>query len=319
MTDVLEAAALRSLRAPSVLNTQPWRWRVTATGLELRADPSRQLTATDPEGQLLVLSCGTALHHARVALAAAGVTARVDRLPDPDDPALLARVVPVGASDPDPRSGRLAAAIDVRRTDRRAFGARPVPAQVLSRLRAAVEAEGTYLHVVRQDQMPLLAISTAKAAAAERDDPAYRAELDTWTHRPASAGDGVPAATAVRPAPRRVPVRDHVPDGTAGLAAGADHDQGAAYVILFGSAQEPADWLRAGEALSALLLEATAAGLSCAPLSDAVEVSWPRRLLRQLVADLGVPYLVVRLGYVDPQAPPLPPAPRRDPAEVIER
>ena len=40
---VLEAAARQSLHAPSVFNTQPWRWRVTADALELRTDPGRQL------------------------------------------------------------------------------------------------------------------------------------------------------------------------------------------------------------------------------------------------------------------------------------
>ena len=75
---VLEAAARQSLHAPSVFNTQPWRWRITADALELRGDPDRQLTHTDPEGRLLMLSCGAALHHARVSLAAFGWAAVVE-------------------------------------------------------------------------------------------------------------------------------------------------------------------------------------------------------------------------------------------------
>jgi len=78
----LEAAAEAALRAPSVFNTQPWRWRVTGDALELSADPDRRLAVTDPDGRLLLISCGTALHHARTALAAAGWSATVERLPD---------------------------------------------------------------------------------------------------------------------------------------------------------------------------------------------------------------------------------------------
>jgi nitroreductase len=319
MIDVLEAAARQSLRAPSVLNTQPWRWRVTPYALELRADPTRTLQVTDPGRRLSILSCGAALHHARVALTAGGHAVRVDRMPAADDPDLLARIEVTGPTEPDPAAQRQVEATGRRRTDRRAFGARPVDDDVLSDLRSAVEAEGAYLHVVRLDQMPMFAISTAKAAAAERDDPAYRDELAYWTHRPAAAGDGVPASTAVQPAPRRVPVRDHVPHEQAGLTAGGDFDAGASYVILFGTSDEPVAWLRGGEALSALLLTATAAGLSTAPLSDAIEVAWPRRLLRDLLSGVGVPYVAVRLGYVDPTAPALPPAPRREAADVIER
>jgi hypothetical protein len=51
--------------------------------------------------------------------------------------------------------------------------------------------------------------------------------------------------------------------------------------------------------------------------SDAVEVAWPRHLLRDLLSGIGEPYIVVRLGYLDSPEP-LPPAPRRDPSEVIK-
>lgn len=186
----------------------------------------------------------------------------------------------------------------------------------LARLRRLVESEGAYLHVVRPDQVTMLAIAAELAGGAELDDPAYRAELRRWTHRPGSTGDGVPPETAVRPELRRVPVRDFTPDGTAGLAAGAARDQGAAYVIVFGGDDQPVSLLRGGEALSALLLAATADGLATAPISDVVEVEWPRHLLRSLLADIGQPYLVVRLGYVTSRDP-LPASPRRPAGDAI--
>lgn len=313
---MLEAAARQALHAPSVFNTQPWRWRITTDTLELRADPDRQLAATDPDGRLLTLSCGAALHHARVFLAAAGWAVTVERRPDPADPALLARLRATGPAHLDVTAARLVDAIPRRRTDRRAYGDRPVPEPVLARLRAAVEAEDAHLHIVRPDQMPMLAVSTGRAADAELADPAYREELRRWTDRPAGSGDGVPTATAVRPGPRRVPLRDYAPGGAAGLTAGADFDRGAAYLILFGEQDEPAAWLRGGEALSALLLTATAEGLASAPLSDAIEVAWPRRMMRDLLAGIGDPYLVVRVGWGPDDD--LPPAPRRTPADVIE-
>lgn len=313
----LEAAARASTRAPSVFNTQPWRWRIAGDTMVLRADRGRRLDATDPDGRLLMLSCGAALHHARVALAAAGWAATVDRLPEDADPDLLARITIAGPADVDPQADRLAAAVERRRTDRRAFGDRTVPEDLLRELRTAVEAEGAYLHVVRRDQMPMLATSTARAAEAELGNPAYRAELERWTHRPPESGDGVPAATAVQRAPRRVPVRDYAPDGGAGLPAGEGFDVGAAFVVLFGAADGPVDLLRGGEALSVLLLAATAEGLATAPLSDTIEVEWPRRLLRDLLAGVGEPFLVVRLGYRN-AADEVPPAPRRDPTEVID-
>ena len=71
-TPQLEHAVEHALRAPSVHNTQPWRWRIDpADGVvELHADRGRQLTATDPDGRDLLISCGAALGHLAVALRA---------------------------------------------------------------------------------------------------------------------------------------------------------------------------------------------------------------------------------------------------------
>ncbi|AGL16929.1 nitroreductase [Actinoplanes sp. N902-109] len=317
ITAALETAARRSLLAPSVFNTQPWRWRLHDDRLELSADRGRALTVTDPDGRLLLLSCGAALNHAVLTLAALGWVPQVTRMPDGEDAPLLATITVTGTDQVGADSERMADAIPRRRTDRRPFGDRPVPEQTLTRLRRVVEQHGAYLHIVRRDQMPMLATSTGRAADAEREDPAYRAELQQWTHRPAGSGDGVPATTAVQPGPRRVPVRDYAPDGTPGLRPGPGFDLGAAYVVLFGLSDRPVELLRGGEALSALLLMATAEGLATAPLSDTIEVEWPRRLLRDLLAGVGEPYIVVRLGF-RATTEDLPPAPRRRAADVID-
>ena len=77
------------------------------------------------------------------------------------------------------------------------------------------------------------------------------------------------------------------------------------------------DLLRGGEALSALLLKATADGLSTAPLSEAVEVAWPRHLLRGLLSDIGEPYVAIRIGYIA-SGEHLPATPRRAPTDTIK-
>jgi hypothetical protein len=314
---VLEAAARASLRAPSVFNTQPWNWHIADETMELWAEPDRHLRATDPDRRLLLLSCGGALHHGRTALAADGWAATVERLPDGGRPDLLARLhLGGGPVPPDPEARILAGAISRRRTDRRAFGDRRVSGDALSALRRIVEAQGAYVHVVPSDQVPMLGISTEQAADIESSDPAYRSELTQWTNRPAWTGDGVPPATAVEPALRRVPVRNFAPQGAEVLPVGEGHDEGAEFLIVYGMGDRPVDLLRGGEALSALLLRATAEGLSTAPLSEAVETGWPRYLLRDLLSGVGEPYVVVRLGYVE-SGQLLPATPRRSASETI--
>ncbi|GIG87453.1 Acg family FMN-binding oxidoreductase [Plantactinospora endophytica] len=314
-----EDAAGYALLAPSVFNTQPWRWRIgPGPALTLRADPSRQVDSVDADRRLLLVSCGAALHHARLALAVSGYRTEVVRFPDgAAEPDLLARITVTGRQEPDPEQRRQHGAGLRRRTDRRAFGDRPVAVQTLHRLREVVEAEGAFLHLVRDDQMPMLAVATAHAATSELDDPAYRSDLHRWTNRPPGSRDGVPAASAVRPGVRRVPIREHALGGTPGLEVGDAMDRGAAYAILFGRGDAPDELLAGGEALSALLLSAVADGLATAPLSDPIELEWPRWLMRNLLADVGEPYVVVRLGFAaDPT--PLPPVLRRHPDDVIE-
>src|SRR5262245_13579962 len=92
---MLAQAAEVAGHAPSIHNTQPWHWRVRGATLELVTEPARRLGVTDPEGRMMVVSVGAALHHARIALAGAGWRAEVERVIDrmPDaDPVPVARL-----------------------------------------------------------------------------------------------------------------------------------------------------------------------------------------------------------------------------------
>jgi hypothetical protein len=66
-----------------VHNTRPWFWCIAGEQEALFADNSRQLQYADAAGRDLVISCGAALHHLKVAAAAAGWKARVRRMPNP--------------------------------------------------------------------------------------------------------------------------------------------------------------------------------------------------------------------------------------------
>jgi hypothetical protein len=149
----LARAAAAALAAPSVLDTQPWRWRVDDGTAELWADRRRQLPA-DPDGRLVALSCGAALHHARVALAVDGFGHAVSRTPEPDRPDLLAALRAdrhAVRQPPAPDVLRMFRAMSTRRTDRRPYADLPVPEASLDRpsldrLCAAAEANGARLH-----------------------------------------------------------------------------------------------------------------------------------------------------------------------------
>ena len=329
LTVLPDAATLRraielAVRAPSVHNSQPWRWRVHPRGVDLFADPDRHLPAIDPDGRDLLLSCGAALHHLVVALAGLGCAARVDRFPDPEDSTHLARVTPVD-SGPAPDVASLAAAVARRRTDRRRFGADPVDGALLDGLVDRAAGCGAHLHVVAGDaRTQLLGLITASATL-QRQQAGYAAELARWTGRYAAARDGirsdtVASGTGAAGLPGEVPMRPFPRAGLAqpphslehSLEHGGEHGDASVLMVLSSRSDDRLGALQAGEATSAVLLAATGMGLATTPLSQPLEVTSTRSAISdRIVGPQLFPQLVLRVGWARPGAPDLPPTPRR--------
>jgi nitroreductase len=298
----LAEAADAARLAPSVHNTQPWRWRVQGESLDLLADRGRALPVADPNGRLLTMSCGAALHHARVALAAEGCQVDVARLPDPADPDHLARLTVAGQIPVTTEAIRLFQTMRVRHTDRRPVSYTPVPPDTIDAMRQAAQAEGVHLHLVRPDQVATLASAVAHADAIGMADPAQRAETQAWIGGTDERTTGIPDSAIPSRAPHSpVPGRDFGHPGS--LDPGTGEDRAASYAILFGAGDRPVDWLRAGEALSAAWLAATEHGAAVVPITSAVEIGGTREVLRRILAGLGLPYAALRIGVPDPDRP----------------
>jgi nitroreductase len=316
IASALEDAVDLGRLAPSVHNTQPWTFVLFADRMELRADRSRQLSVLDPEGRELVESVGAALFNVRCALAARGFAAVVERLPRPADPDLLAVVRPVDG-EPDPVLARLARAIPRRHTNRRPFGPATVPDEVVERLTEATAAEGALLVAVRRpEQRALIGELTQEADRLQNTDPAYREELRTWTSRTPAQGDGVPLSsvpltTGVRP--DALPLRDFDTRGTGGLPARTGSGTDQTLLLVATEQDDPAAWLRSGEALERLLLELTRGEWVAGPITQPLEVPATRVRLGELTAPAH-PQMLLRIG----RAAPAPGTPRRPRRTVVE-
>ena len=315
-TVALEAAVDQAVLAPSVHNTQPWTLVLGPDRVEVRADRSRQLTVIDPLGRELVQSVGAALFNLRVALSAHGWAVRVDRLPQPDDPDLLA-VAHAVAGAPDVALAAYDAAIPRRRTNRRPLTGEPVPDELLRELIALAATEDTVLvPVVREDHRQLVARLTQQADELQNADRAYRAEIRHWTNRPASAGDGVPVSAIPRVeglTPVDMPQRDFDTRGEGQLPADPGDSAGQTLVLLATRADSPLDWLRCGEALQRVLLELTRRGWVASPVTQAIEVPLTRTQLRAALTWDAHPQVLLRIGHADD----LLAAPRRPRGDVV--
>ncbi len=301
--------------APSVHNTQPWLWRVGPTRIDLFADRSRQLTVADPTGRNLVMSCGAALHQARVAAAALGLAAEVVRLPDPDDAAHLARVT----LRPGPRpadAAELLGTLGRRVTDRRRFTAWPVPEERLARLSGLVTAPRVrVLPLVDTTTRFRVEVLVNRARDQQLEDPLLVAEQQAWIDR--GRAEGVPSGVVAElvgavatPGSRFAPVPAHRPPD---LIEGAD-----GLVAICTDTDDALSWLEAGEALSEMWLAATVDGLSVVPLSQVVEVGGTREALRtEVFGAMTFPQMVARIGWQEIGRSELPRTPRRPLADVL--
>jgi nitroreductase len=314
-TATLRAALALAGRAPSVHNSQPWQWRVRASGLHLYANPDLLLPHTDPDARDLMLSCGAALNHCLVALAALDWQTRVHRLPDPADPHHLAVIepYPYPAADLDIS---LAAAIPRRRTDRRHYSSWPVPRGDIALMGARAARAGVILR--RVEDLTSLRQLVSEAAFQHRSDREYLAELAVWSGRYASTA-GVPARNVPGPdGVGPIPPRDFAGGVLAHNPNTEAVDDNAAVLALGTAEDDPLARLRAGEATSVVLLTATALGLASCPITEPLEVSRTREAVRaEVFGDDGHPQMLLRIGWAPVNADPLPATPRRELSEYV--
>ncbi|MEU5807887.1 nitroreductase family protein [Streptomyces sp. NPDC047718] len=328
-----------AVTAPSMHNAQPWRFvlrRATGT-IELYGDPRRAMHRADPDHRALHLGCAAALFNLRVSAAHHGRPAVVRLLPDASDPWLLAEAAFTGPAGDDEDLAALYPALRRRRTCRFPFDDEPVPDALVDGLRAAALLEGCRLDVPDPWHVDTLLGLVRDAEQREEIEPGVRAETAAWTYdtdEPATAGAGTGTGTGTRRGaaggrPRRdgIPAAAFGPRSTGGTATVRDFGRArpvagrgrAAFeerpqlVLLSTPGDAPADWLRAGQALERVLLQATADGLATSMTSQPLE--WPelRWPARNPVAGTGHVQMVVRLGY-GPQGPG---TPRRAVAEVL--
>jgi hypothetical protein len=181
-------------RAPSVHNTQPWRFRVSESAVELYCDPRRKLQI-DPVGREMLISCGAALFGLRLAVRSLGYEPVVELLPDPGRLRLLARVRLGGAKPMTGTEREMLKALAHRHTHRGRFAAGPLPAGLLAGLQHDALAERATLVLVEPglayERLACIARAVHRRLTLE---PLAEADTRRWSRDPASgARDGVPA------------------------------------------------------------------------------------------------------------------------------
>jgi hypothetical protein len=302
-------------RAPSLHNSQPWQWVLDPRGLQLFVEPDR-LVHTDSSGREALISCGAALHHLCVVMAAAGWTANVERFPNPNDHEHVASIDFTEMDFVTEGHRRRADAILSRRTDRLPFRPAPDAASLELLLHATVDEDVALLDMLGAEARPKLAEASYLTESLRLYDSTYHAELSWWT-APYETTDGIPESSLVSAAEsdrvdvgRTFPVTSHQ---NRRLDVGEDRST---IVVLSAHEDTRRDILGCGELLSAVLLEATMVGLATCTLTHMTEVAASRDIVSALT---GRPYpqVLIRVGLAPVLEQIPPPTPRRPLTDVL--
>ena len=292
--------------APSVHNTQPWRFTAAGQQISVYANTGRQLMVADPDGREMMISCGAALFTARLALRSLGYLPQASVLPDPGQVLLVARVSWARRAECTEFEQALLGQVRQRRTHPGGFDLVPLPPGLLATLRAGAARYGAMLRIVADEpRRAALAAAVAEAERAERLDSERVRELARWAPAPGSA------ATAGVP-PTSYPARDERTDP---YFPGRDFAHGRGWglpplntapwprsagvaALLTTAYDRPVDWINAGQALQRILLTASTCGAAVALHTQPLEIGWLRESIRTRLSNGAYPQLVLRFGAV---------------------
>jgi nitroreductase len=297
MTDIVRYATL----APSGHNTQPWRFRLGASRIDILPDFSRRTPVVDPDDHHVFVSLGCASENLALAFGARGRAGELRFEPANDGSVEFAFGGAIGAGSP------LFDAIPKRQSTRADYDGKSASRADLQSLSAAAAISGVDLVLITEhSQIDRVRDLVVAGNSAQMADAAFVRELKTWLRfSPREAmrtGDGLFSASSGNPAlpewlgPR---VFDWVFKAGAENAKYARQIASSAGIAVFVSQRDDREhWVLAGRACERFALQATVLGLKLAFINQPVEVASLRPELAALVGLPGRrPDIVMRFGY----------------------
>jgi len=317
--------------APSKYNVQPWGFDISGNSVEVICNRHGALQQSDPNNRELIMSCGAAVFNFRVAAAHFGCETNVQAFPYHGDGFLVARIflrngvtenlansprhsalvndddnVKLETQDSNSPDDELFQAILIRHTVGGNFRDRTPSDKALTLCRRAAVCNGAWLRLIRNKwTQRKIGRLVAKADRVQMADQLFREELAMWI-RPDDGRTkaGMPASAYGLPECLNflTTTLSHLvfSFNIGRFVAYRDRNlaQNSPALAVIGTAEDsPKAWLAAGQALEAVLLQATAAGLGASFLNQPVQVSYLRKDLLHVINATGFPQALLRLGY----------------------
>ena len=289
--------------APSAHNTQPWKFQVSGNHIDVMVDWGRHLHISDPTHRQLYVSIGCVIENALVAGYFWDYAPSVEYFPEGrHTTSPVARIIftknKVGEKG---IAANLFSAIEARRTNRLDYNTEPLTATEKNALYTRNNEEV----VLVEDRDGIEAIAKASEIATlktlSRTD--FKNELSHWVRSSwTKENDGMPGYAMGIPAPlslishfmvRFAPI--HKQEGPKTYK---QMKQTSAIAVIATKGDGPEDWMRAGQLLERVWLEATIEGIAAAPVVAAIEAGEETRAqITEVVGEGLYPQSIIRLGH----------------------
>ncbi|PKO14373.1 MAG: hypothetical protein CVU39_15165 [Chloroflexi bacterium HGW-Chloroflexi-10] len=301
MNDQLRNLVAYATQAANGHNTQPWKFTLQKSAIQIHPDYSRHLVAVDPQDRELWISLGCALENLVLAAGAAGYTTEVTY---PDTNEFIQVILSAGASQNSP----LFEAIPLRQNTRSMYNSQAIPTGDLDTLQTLSLEPGISLkYFTNINERQTVEDYIVQGNMSQYADQAFLNELIEWLRfnkkEALRAMDGLFSACSGNP---------EVPHWLGKLFVSstkpqqqADSDtaklRSSSGVVVIGSAEDDrSHWVRSGQVYQRLALQMTTMNIKSAFLNQPIEVTDLRKQF-QNAAGLGStnPQLLVRYGYAE--------------------
>jgi nitroreductase len=300
--------------APSLYNSQPWRFLVKDDQVAIYADRDRSLVAADPYDRALLLSFGAVIQYLQLAANHYEYRGALKLFPDEANPDLIAIF---GLGEPgfqaDPHNEELFQAIFQSHTNKKSFTQQAVAPENFSKLVQEVEAGESSIWVEALGslkQRKKLGRIISMAIDVQSLDKYYQEEIARFAHTHVSEDDGVQGFKPSDPGFSSFRARDG--EGAHGFDEIAE---GSPLLMILGSRSDaPRQIVECGIVMSRVILAATTYGISHSYLNQPMMYQRLRNRVAALVEGVEdlesdeqlaqitnvFPQVVLRLGYGEP-------------------
>jgi hypothetical protein len=297
-SEILRYATL----AASGHNTQPWKFAVKASTIEIHPDLSRALPVVDPAHRELWISLGCALENLVIAALASGYSSIVSY---PDE---SRQFIDIELQPSTPQKSPLLDAIPLRQSTRGEYQ----PVVMLREYRDQIHAVPSESGVVLQFLEDKPSMDTAleyvvQGNLSQYSDAAFVTELVDWLRfnkkEALSTLDGLYSKCSGNPTvPRwigKMVVSGTIPQNQADADVKKLRSSAGA-VVLASEKDDPASWVRTGQVFERLSLTLTSLGLKSALLNQPIEVPDLRDKFTDEIGMAGMhTQLLLRYGVAD--------------------